>query len=207
MNRMQIASGTFLSALLLCACAMAAEKKPADWKPLMDGTTLAGWHPVGAGKWTVEDGAIVGRADKEKLYGYLATDKTFKDFTARFKFKVVVGDSGFFIRTRFEEPDMARGLQVQVGRLKSGVGGIYESYGRGWLVKPTDEAEKSYTRDDQWNEMVIDARGGHVKVTVNGVTSADLRDDKLVKDGGCLALQMHSQNVMHVMFKDIEILE
>jgi hypothetical protein len=41
------------------------EKKP-QWKPLTDGKTLAGWHPVGHGKWTVEDGAFVGRANNEK---------------------------------------------------------------------------------------------------------------------------------------------
>ena len=123
------------------ALARAAEDKPAVWKPLMDGKTLAGWHKVGAGQWTVEDGAFVGRANNEKLYGLLFSDKTFKDFSVRFQFKCLSGDSGFYIRTIFKEPDQAHGLQVQVGRLKSGVGGIYESYGRGWIVKPTDEQE------------------------------------------------------------------
>jgi len=117
------------------ALARAAEDKPAVWKPLMDGKTLAGWHKVGAGQWTVEDGAFVGRANNEKLYGLLFSDKTFKDFSVRFQFKCLSGDSGFYIRTIFKEPDQAHGLQVQVGRLKSGVGGIYESYGRGWIVK------------------------------------------------------------------------
>ena len=130
----------------------------------MDGKTLAGWHPVGDGKWTVEDGAFVGRANNEKLYGLLVSDKTFRDFTVRFKFKCLSGDSGFYIRTIIKEPEQANGLQVQVGRVKSGVGGIYESYGRAWVSKPSDELEKSYTRDDQWNEMVIDAHGGNVVV-------------------------------------------
>src|SRR3989304_2199144 len=75
----------------------AAEKKPA-WKPLMDGKTLAGWHKVGDGQWTIEDGAFVGRANSEKLYGLLFSDKSFKDFTVRFRFKVLSGDSGFYIR-------------------------------------------------------------------------------------------------------------
>jgi hypothetical protein len=183
-----------------------AEDKKADWKPLMDGKTLTGWHPVGDGKWTVEDGAFVGRANNEKLYGLLVSDKTFRDFNVRFKFKCLSGDSGFYIRTIIKEPEKANGLQVQVGRIKSGVGGIYESYGRAWVSKPSDELEKSYTKDDQWNEMVIDAHGGNVTVTVNGVQSAELKDDPSRPEGH-FALQMHAGCVMDVRFKDIEICE
>jgi hypothetical protein len=195
-----VASGCLLAAFA------AAEEKQAAWKPLMDGKTMTGWHPVGDGQWTVEDGAFVGRANNEKLYGLLFSDRTFKDCTVRFKFKCLSGDSGFYIRTQLKEPDQAHGLQVQVGRIKSGVGGIYESYGRGWVSKPADELEASYTKDDQWNEMVIDARGGNVTVHVNGIKSAELKEDKGPPEGH-FALQMHSGCVMHVMFKDIEIQE
>jgi hypothetical protein len=197
--------------LLLMALSMqhgylqAEEKKPA-WKPLMDGKTLAGWHKVGDGQWTVEDGAFVGRANNEKHYGLLFSDRTFRDFSVRFKFKVISGDSGFYVRTNLKEPDEAHGMQVQVGRLKSGVGGIYESYGRAWLCKPTDESEKSYTRDGQWNEMVINAHANHITVTVNGVRSAELEDAQGQREGQ-FALQMHAGCAMHVLFKDIEILE
>lgn len=207
MSTTRIGIGSLLVTVCLLAGRLPAEEKKAEWKPLMDGKTLAGWHKVGDGQWTVENGAFVGRANNEKLYGLLFSDRTFKDFTVRFKFKCLSGDSGFYIRTVFEEPDKARGLQVQVGRTKSGVGGIYESYGRGWTpAKPADEKEASYTRDDQWNEMVIDAHGGDITVTVNGVKSAELKDDKSRPEGH-FALQMHSGCVMHVMFKDIEVRE
>lgn len=179
--------------------------KASAWKPLMDGKSLAGWHAVGDGKWTVEDGAFVGQADNEKLYGLLVSDKTFKDFTVRFKFKCLSGDSGFYIRTIIEEPEKAHGLQVQVGRVGSGAGGIYESYGRAWLDKPTVEEEKKFLEEDEWNVMTIDARGGNVVVTVNGVKTAGLDDDPSRPEGH-LALQMHSGCVMRVMFKEIEIL-
>ncbi|HPM79723.1 MAG TPA: DUF1080 domain-containing protein [Candidatus Anammoximicrobium sp.] len=197
---------SFAMASVLLTGLAAAEDKKADWKPLMDGKTLAGWHPVGDGKWTVEDGAFVGRANNEKLYGLLVSDKMFRDFTVRFKFKCLSGDSGFYVRTIIKEPEKANGLQVQVGRIKSGVGGIYESYGRGWVSKPSDELEKSYTKDDQWNEMVIEAHGGSVVVTVNGIKSAEFKDDASRPEGH-FALQMHAGCVMHVMFKDIEICE
>ena len=190
--------------LVLCVT-VAAEEKKATWKPLMDGKTLKGWHKVGDGTWAVEDGAFVGRANKEKLYGLLVSDKTFRDFTVRLKFKCLSGDSGFYIRTVIKPPEKAHGLQVQVGRAGSGVGGIYESYGRGWLDRAKPDAEKKFTRDDEWNEMTIAAHGGHVVVHVNGVKSAELENDPSRPEGH-FALQMHAGCVMQVMFKDIEIL-
>ncbi len=171
--------------------------------PLMDGETLAGWHAVGAGEWTVEDGAFVGRVDKAKQYGLLVSDETFDDFVVTFAFNCLAGDSGFYIRTIIEKPDKARGLQVQVGLPGSGVGGIYESYGRGWLEKPTADEEKKILKDG-WNEMTIRADGGHVVACVNGVKTAELADDPS-RSAGHFALQMHSGRNMEVRFRDIRI--
>ena len=197
---------SFVFCAVLVADAGAAEAKKPKYKPLMDGKTLKGWHPVGDGKWTVEDGAFVGRADNEKLYGLLVSDKKFKDFTVRFKFKCLSGDSGFYVRTIIKPPEKANGLQVQVGRTESGVGGIYESYGRAWVDKPETEDEKKYVKDDAWNEMIIAAHGGDVTVQVNGTKTAELKDDPSRPEGH-FALQMHAGCVMHVEFREIEILE
>lgn len=194
------------SSLVFCACLFAGPLPAAEWRPLMDGQTLAGWHPVGDGKWTVEDGAFVGRANNEKLYGLLVSDKLFKDFTVRFKFKSLTGDSGFYIRTVIKPPEKANGLQIQVGPIGTGTGGIYESYGRAWVVKPKAEDEKKYQKADDWNEMSIAAHGGNVVVRVNGVTSAEIKNDPS-RPEGCFALQMHAGCVMEVRFKDIEIQE
>src|SRR5438067_13680211 len=57
------------------------QKDSGEWRPLFDGKTLNGWHPIGQGRWTVEDGMIVGRHDKTQDYGHLITDKSYKDFT------------------------------------------------------------------------------------------------------------------------------
>ncbi|MBM4092102.1 MAG: DUF1080 domain-containing protein [Planctomycetes bacterium] len=194
----------FLCGSLLSGSMTGADKSP-QWKPLMDGKTLSGWHAVGDGQWTVEDGAFVGRADNTKLYGLLVSDATYENFTVRFKFKCISGDSGFYIRTIIKEPDQAHGLQVQVGLPGSGTGGIYESYGRAWLQKPSDEEQKRILKADDWNEMMISAEGGNVVVQVNGVTTCKLKDDKS-RPAGHFALQMHSGNVMHVMFRDIELM-
>jgi len=208
MKRSRIAVAGWPS--VLCACvvagALASDEQSLVWKPLMDGKTLDGWHKVGDGQWTVEGGAFVGRANNEKLYGLLVSDRTFKNFTVRLKFKCLAGDSGFYIRTIIKPPEKAHGLQIQVGPPGTGTGGIYESYGRAWIAKPKVEEEKAFLKADEWNEMTIAAHGGHVVVHVNGVKSAEIDDDPSQPEGH-FALQMHSGRVMEVRFKDIEIQE
>jgi hypothetical protein len=198
--------GLAASVLMAGISGRAIAEEEAAWKPLADGKTLAGWHTNGEGEWTVEDGAFVGRSNKAKLYGHLVSDDTFQDFTVRFKFQCPSGDSGFFIRTKMEEPDKTLGLQVQVGPMGTGTGGIYESYGRGWLQPPpTRDQEKAYYKEGEWNEMVITAQGNRVVVHVNGVKTADLTDDQIVQQPGVFALQMHSGTNNLTKFKDLEI--
>lgn len=194
-----------VTCIVLTGC-LAADTSSEKMVHLTDGKTMSGWHPIGGGKWTVEEGAIVGRADKARLYGLLVSDRVFKNFTVQFSFRCLAGDSGFYIRTTIEKPDKAKGLQVQVGRPGSGTGGIYESYGRQWLDRPTAEEEKKILSEDDWNQMTITASGGEIVVHVNGVKTAELKDDS-GRPEGHFALQMHSGNVMHVMFKDIRIRE
>ena len=191
--------------LLLAGFSLGQQQALAEsWKPLFDGKTLKGWHAVGGGKWTVENGAIVGRANSDKLYGLLFSNDEYQDFTVRLKFKCLAGDSGFYIRTVFKQPDQAHGNQVQVGLVGSGTGGIYESYGRGWIDKPSDELQKKLLKDGDWNDMVITAKGGNIQVYVNGTQTADLKNDTS-RPQGHFALQMHSGNLMHILFKDIAI--
>ena len=198
------ALGVPLTANPAAAAPAAQEPAAATWTPLFDGKTLAGWHQVGDGQWVVEDGAIVGRTQSAaKLYGLLVSDAVYHDFTVRLKFKSLKGNSGFYIRTVLESPDRAHGLQVEVDP-RNNAGGVYESYGRAWVAKPKPEDVARYFRPDDWNEVVVAAYGGNVKVTVNGVTSAELTGDPS-RPAGQLAMQMHAGNEMLVMFKDIEV--
>jgi hypothetical protein len=197
-----------IAVFVLPAVAVRAADSPdaGDWKPLFDGKTLTGWHHFGEGKWVVEDGAIVGRTDRAaKLYSLLISDGVYFDFDIRFKFKSIKGNSGFYIRTVTQDPDMAHGLQIEVDP-RHNSGGIYESYRRQWVDKPTPEEQEKYFKKDEWNEVVISAHGGEVKVTTNGFTTADLHKDPS-RPAGQLAMQMHAGNDMLVYFKDIEIKE
>lgn len=191
--------------LFVCAGPVSQAGQECQWRPLFDGKTLTGWHKVGHGEWEVKDGAIVGTADNAKLYGLLESNDVFKDFTVRFKFRCFSGDSGFYVRTMILPPEKAHKMQIQVGRDGSGTGGVYESYGRGWLDKlPKEEESKLYKPEGEWNEMVIDAHGQKIAVTVNGTKTAEVEDTPDYRAGHCV-LQMHAGCVMHVEFKDIEV--
>jgi hypothetical protein len=210
MKRSRIAGiGVWLAVCALVPGRVAqAEEKPTKdgtWQSLFDGKTLAGWHHFGEGQWVVEDGAIVGRTQTgAKLYSLLVSDGVYRDFTVRLKFKSLKGNSGFYVRMVPEKPDKAHGLQIEVDPRK-GTGGIYESYGRAWVVQPTADDLAKYFKLDDWNELTVAAYGGNVEVKVNGVTSAKIENDSS-RPGGSLAVQMHAGNEMLVMFKDIEIL-
>lgn len=191
------------ASLVLSAAARAAEKSQ-EWVSLFDGKTLKGWQQVGDGEWVVEDGAIVGKTQAAaKLYGLLISDREYQDFTVRLKFKSLKGNSGFYIRMKLEKPDKAHGLQIEVDPRNS-TGGIYESYGRAWVSQPKPEQVAKYFKLDDWNDLEIAAQGGNVTVKVNGVTSAELKNDPSPPSGR-LAMQMHAGNEMLVMFKDIQI--
>lgn len=182
----------------------AAEGK---WTPLWDGKTLAGWHTIGAGEWTIEDGAIVGRNKADRDFGHLVSDKTYKDFTARLKFKSMAGNSGFYFRIKKEGGSGVSGFQAEIDPQKD-VGGLYETNGRAWVVPPpTAEQVKQFYKPGDWNEMTVSAHGGHLVVHVNGTKTTELKDDPGKWTEGHFALQVHGGQDVLVMFKDIELLD
>lgn len=180
--------------------------EPRQWKPLWDGKTLKGWHKIGAGEWKIEDGAIVGRNQKEQDFGHLVSDDTYTDFTVRLKFKSVSGNSGFYFRIKKEGFSGVSGFQAEIDP-QNDVGGLYETNGRGWVVKPTPEEIQKFYKPGEWNEMTVSAKGGHIVVQVNGTRSAEIMDDPGPWKEGHFALQVHGGQDVLVMFKDIELLQ
>jgi hypothetical protein len=209
---------SILGALCLAtvAVASAAEEPPADiaaeaadrapWKALWDGKTTGGWHEIGKGRWTIEDGAIVGRHEKgEAEFSHLVTDRTFKDFTVRLKYKTVRGNSGLYFRIEEKGFSGVSGFQAEIDPAND-VGGLYETNGRAWVVKPTPDQVKTWFKPGEWNEMTVTAIGRNVTVHVNGKRSATLIDDP-GRTEGRIALQMHGGQDGEVWFKDIAVLE
>lgn len=174
------------------------------WQSLWDGQSLQGWHRIGKGDWTIEGGAIVGRhAQSEGEFSHLVSDRTFKDFAVRLKFKAVRGNSGLYFRVAETGFSGVTGFQAEIDASRD-VGGLYETNGRGWVVQPPPEAVATWFRPGEWNEMVVIAFGGSVNVLVNGKLSARLAGDP-GRPAGCFALQAHGGQEVEVRFKDLAV--
>ena len=79
---------------------------------------------------------------------------------------------------------------------------IIKKFGLGENVKPEDV--KIWYKPDQWNEMTVEAREGNIIVKVNGMESARLTNDTGSVEGK-IALQLHGEMDMEVMFKEVKI--
>lgn len=196
---------TALFVALLFGLATTSLRAAEKWQSLWDGKTFTGWHIIGKGEWKIEAGAIHGTHVKtESEFSHLVTDKVFKDFTVRLKYKAVKGNSGLYFRIEEKGFSGVSGFQAEIDAEKD-AGGLYETNGRAWVVQPKPEDVKKYFKPGEWNEMTVSAHGGHLVVHVNGVKSAELKDDP-GRGEGKFALQVHGGQDCDVWFKDIELL-
>jgi hypothetical protein len=191
---------TLLIMLLLCTAGIYAQQ----FKPLFNGKDLSGWTVHGTEKWYVEKGELVCESGPDKQYGYLSTDKNYKDFILEVKFKLEAnGNSGVFIRSGIEGTKIS-GWQVEVAPPGLHTGGIYESYGRNWLIQPKPEDEKAL-KGNEWNTMRIEVIGDEVTSYLNGTKMVYLKDEKIGAGQGFIALQIHDGGGIKVRWKDIKI--
>jgi hypothetical protein len=173
---------------------------------IFNGKDLNGWTVHGTEKWYVKGGELICESGPDKQYGYLSTDKKYKNFVLELKFKQEAnGNSGVFIRSGIEGTKI-NGWQVEVAPLNMHTGGIYESYGREWLIQPKPEDEK-VLKPGEWNTMKIEANGDVVTSWLNGRQMVTIKDEKIGKGEGFIALQIHSGGGIKVRWKDLMIKE
>lgn len=171
---------------------------------LFNGKDLAGWIIYGTEKWYVEDGLLISESGPDKEYGYLGTKKEYKDFELNLEFKQEAdGNSGVFIRSTVDGTKVS-GWQVEVAPPGHDTGGIYESYGRGWLIKP-DKEKDSVLKYGDWNKMKIVVKGDRVVSYLNGVEMVDFSDDKIGKGKGGILLQIHDGGGIKVYWRNITL--
>lgn len=178
------------------------------FRPLFESTNLDGWTPTPGGTWAVEDGVIVGKSEKsERRHGILLSDRTYRDFVVKGRFRVLSGDSGFYFRAeRVESGVSVNGFQVEVDETQE-TGGLYETGGRAWVQKPSQQAiEARNYKKGEWADLELTTVGADIVVRINGVVSAELRSDTSRKSGH-LGLQLHGGQDMHVEFDDLRIFE
>ena len=183
---------------------LAAASINAQKTTLFNGIDLSGWNVHGTELWYVEDGLLVCESGPEKKYGYLSTEKYYDDFILTLEFKQEAnGNSGVFFRSTLEGTKIS-GWQVEVAPPGKNSGGIYESYGRGWLIKPKPEKDKALKMGD-WNKMKIKVEGDKVITWINGSRMISLTDQKLGDGKGSIALQIHSGGGIKVKWRNLKV--
>ena len=193
-----------VSLIIICSLVLFGVK--AQKKKIFNGKNLDGWKVHGTEIWYVEEGQLVCESGPEEKYGYLSTQNYYNDFILTLKFKQDSdGNSGVFIRSTIERTKIS-GWQVEVAPPKKNTGGIYESYGRGWLIKP-DPIKDSVLKIGKWNKMKIKVQGNSVTTWLNGVKMIELKDEKIGKGKGAIALQIHDGGGIKVRWKNIRINE
>ena len=176
------------------------------FKKIFNGKNLDGWTNNGTEKWYVDNGELVCESGPDKKYGYLSTNKNYKNFVLKLQFKLEAnGNSGVFIRSSIEGVKIS-GWQVEVAPPEKHTGGIYESYGRGWLLKPNPLHEK-YLNATDWNKMEIKMVGDKITTWLNGHKMVEMTDAKIGKGVGFIALQIHDGGGIKVRWKNIRIQE
>jgi hypothetical protein len=175
-----------------------AQKK----EKLFNGKDLTGWTVYGTEKWYVEKGLLISESGPDKGYGYLGTTAEYGDFEVVLEFKQEAnGNSGVFIRSTVDGTKVS-GWQVEVAPPGNDTGGIYESYGRGWLIKPDPEKDKAL-KFGEWNTMRIVVQGDRVISYVNGVEMVNYADEKIGAGKGGVLLQIHDGGGIKVYWRNI----
>jgi quinoprotein glucose dehydrogenase len=195
------------------AAASPPAPSPDGWTSLFDGHSLNGWvHMNGAHRFTVEDGAIVGRTveSSASLNSFLCTLQEFDDFELELETAIdPVTNSGIQIRTQVRPVQMqgrsfeaaagrVNGPQVEIRRTYKGLpatGHIYgEAMGTNWLTSQQKIQEgHTYFINDGWNKLRIVANGPRIQTWVNGQPVEDIVNDAAYRthSSGFIGLQIH----------------
>jgi quinoprotein glucose dehydrogenase len=183
------------------------------WIDLFDGVTLNGWvHMNGAHRFTVEDGAIVGRTveSSASMNSFLCTLQEFDDFELELETAIdPITNSGVQIRTEVRPVQMkgrsfesaagrVNGPQVEIRRTYKGqpaTGLLYgEAMGTDWLSSQQKiDQGHTFFIDEGWNKVRIVAKGPRIQTWVNGQPVEDLVNETVYTTHarGFIGLQVH----------------
>ena len=177
----------------------------AAFQPLFNGTTLDGWDGD-AKLWSAKNGMIVGNSPGIKHNEFLATAESYGDFYLRVSFRLVdgQGNSGVQFRSVRVPGGEMSGYQADIGDGYWGT--LYDESRRNKALAPTTPKALAALHKTDWNHYEIRSIGNEVRLTLNGVTSVDFKEqDRSIAREGRIGLQIHAGGPMRVEFKDIYI--
>ncbi len=193
-------------AVIVVAASWQTSGAAAQAVELFNGIDLTGWRIHGTELWYVENGELVCESGPDAEYGYLATERIYRDFELTLEFmQEADGNSGVFFRSSLDGTRIT-GWQAEVAPPGLWTGGIYESYGRGWLVQPSEDKDRAL-RMGEWNTMRLRVVGDRVTTWLNGTEMIVLTDEAIGAAQGVIALQIHSGGGIRVRWRNLRVTE
>jgi hypothetical protein len=175
----------FLAAAVLAAPSAAAED---PWRVLFDGRSFDGWRITGNGRWSIEDGVIVGRQGENNRGGDIFTVDEFAEFEVECEWKMKwPGNSGLWFRVSGPGTGyQADILEKEPGQPPEIVSGSLYGIKAGMIAGNRDA---STVNRDGWNKFRVRAVGDHIVIHLNGRQVVDTRDSRFAR--GALGFQAH----------------
>jgi Domain of Unknown Function (DUF1080)/FG-GAP-like repeat len=191
---------------------------------VFNGTTLAGWHVLGAGDWRVHGGEIVGSAGKaNSAGGWLVLNHAYEDFKLEFSFRCIRCETGVLLRaaplnwSHFCHPpkigDRMSGIYVSLWGVDAGAISIVTLDAQGKIIdqkslpKPSGEYSPVQISEglDGWKRVRIAMRGDPVSKPAKGGKVQATTDER--SHYGQLALHISGSVSAEARFKDIALLD
>lgn len=186
----------FISVLTFSCNESEKVSKSSDWELLFNEQNLNNWEVRnGTAEYSIEEKVLVGTAKLNTPNTFLCTKKMYDDFILELELKVDQPlNSGIQIRSNSIPTyynGAVHGYQVEVDPSpRAFSGGIYDESRRGWIYPLCENSEgRKGFKNDAWNKYRIEAIGSYIRVWVNGIQTAFLRDNLTSK--GFIGLQVH----------------
>jgi hypothetical protein len=125
-----------------------------------------------------------------------------ENFRLSLKVKLVpnAGNSGVQFRSEALPDGEMKGPQADIG--VGWWGKLYEENGRAILE---DAGGEKYVKPNEWNDYVIEATDGNVRLTINGNVCCDRKDDDKLSRRGIFGLQLHAGGAQEVRYKELRL--
>ena len=193
--------------LLIFAAALPGAEE--GFVPLFNGKNLDGWQVDTPGVWSVQGGMIVGKHAGQKWNDFLRTRKNYENFILKAEFRLVtgMGNSGIQFRSKpVPGSHEVEGYQADIGEKYWGC--LYDESRRKKVLLEPPPGALAGVKKDGWNEYVIRAEGGRIRLELSGILTVDyLEIDTKIERTGFIALQVHSGPGIEVQFRNLRIRE
>jgi hypothetical protein len=180
------------------------QEKKEGFRLLFDGKSLQGWDGDPR-LWSVKDGEMIGSTEGVTLQAntFLRSMVEYGDFELRLQLRLRNHNSGIQFRSEALPDYVVKGLQADAAE-NAWWGSIYDEKGtRGVMVNGWKGKAETVVKAGDWNDYVVRCEGAKIRLTVNGLVTAELEDTTKLR--GILALQLHRGPAMEARFRSIRI--